>query len=713
MTIFKTVFLTILMIGFSFAPSVSWALDSEMTEPDRYVQVRIIANQTDVNGGETIRLGIEQTIYPTWHTYWLNPGDSGTPTSIEWDLPPGFSATDLEWPTPSKIPFGPLTNYGYEGEVVLLQNLKIPEYIGSTPFALNGTVNLLVCHDICIPETHDIFVAFNTDTKPEIERIAMAETKRPIEVTWPATFYAEGDQLVVNALTDENVTLKGAKNIVIAPEDWGAVDNNAKANLEVTKTGLRITQKLGDRDLKEIQNLPLILSYESAMGKKQAIRFTAAYEEQANTATALSGESNSSSKDKGLNILTALIFALLGGIVLNLMPCVFPVLSMKALSLINIGEKEEAKARGYGLSYTAGILISFGIIGGILLVLKASGAQIGWGFQLQNPIVIMALTYLIFVIGLNLAGFFEFTARLGKLGNATQKLSTENGHRGAFFTGILATLVATPCTAPFMGAALGFALTQPAYVSMIVFLTLGFGLAIPYLALCFIPALRSKLPKPGAWMQTFKQFLSFPMFLTAVWLVWVLGKQAGVSGIALALVGIILISFIIWLIKVRPAQGFGNILSIILISLSSLILIGTFASAKTVALINDGSASTQGQNWSAFSPEVLDTALSGDAPVFTNMTADWCITCKVNEKIALNTETIRDVFANNEIQYLKGDWTNQDSDITQYLNKYDRQGVPLYVYYGPRDTATGERPDPVVLPQILTPGAVKKVINGQ
>jgi thiol:disulfide interchange protein DsbD len=384
---------------------------------------------------------------------------------------------------------------------------------------------------------------------------------------------------------------------------------------------------------------------------------------------------------------------------------------MKALSLINLGDKEESKARIYGLSYTAGILVSFGIIGGILLALKAGGAQIGWGFQLQNPVVIMSLVYLIFLIGLNLAGFFEFTARLGKVGTVTQKLSAENGHRGAFFTGVLATLVATPCTAPFMGAALGFALTQPAIISMIVFLTLGLGLALPYLALCFIPALRAKLPKPGAWMQSFKQFLSFPMFLTAIWLVWVLGKQAGVTGIVTALLGVFVIAFAIWLYKTAPQKIIGKGFKIILILISTLALIGTFSFAKTLHVTASNSEVSNTQNWSNFTPETLEELLEGDSPVFTNMTANWCITCKVNEKIALNTETIHELFANSNIEYLKGDWTNQNAEITQYLNKYDRQGVPLYVYYGPRNTQTGMRPEPVVLPQILTAGLVKKAIT--
>jgi thiol:disulfide interchange protein DsbD len=700
MSFLKTLFLTFLLIGFSFSTN---AETLGASEPDNYVQARIISNQVQVRGGETIRLGLEQTIYPTWHTYWKNPGDSGTPTSIAWDLPPGFSVSELEWPTPNKIPFGPLTNYGYEGQVTLLQNLTLPDDIGTTPFALNGKVSLLVCHDICIPETHDVFITFNVNTAPEIEKIANAESKLPLNVNWETTFYRYQDQLIINSITEDISALENIENIVISPEDWGALDNNAKASIQLTDTGFTISQKIGERDLKEISTLPLVLSYKNAIGKTESIRLTATY-----SAPILPTQSNENGSE--ITILSALLFALFGGIILNLMPCVFPVLSMKALSLVNLGEKEENKARGYGISYTLGILISFATIGGTLLLLKSGGAQIGWGFQLQNPIVITALAYLVFIIGLNLAGLFEFSGRLGKLGTVTQKLSGQNGHRGAFFTGVLATLVATPCTAPFMGAALGFALTQPAIISMLVFLTLGFGLALPYLLLCFVPSLRSKLPKPGAWMLTFKQFLSFPMFLTAVWLVWVLSQQAGSFGILMALSGMVFMTFGIWLFKVLPAKGFGKYLSIILMIFSFLFVAGTLATSKTLIVSDSATTQTTQNNWSSFSPEKLDRLLKGNAPIFTNMTAAWCITCKVNEKISLKTETITQLFANNNIEYLKGDWTNQDPEITQYLNKFNRQGVPLYVYYGPRDSETSTRPEPVILPQLLTVGAVKKVI---
>ncbi len=705
MQILKNLILTICLIGFSAFPATANTLSDN--EPDQYVQVRVIANQTDVQGGETIRLGLEQTIYPKWHTYWKNPGDSGTPTSIDWELPPRFEVSELEWPTPLKIPFGPLTNYGYEGQVTLLQNLKIPENIGTTPFALNGTVNLLVCHDICIPESHDVFITFNTGTMADPQKIAQAESQLPLTQKWDARFTSDGSNFVLTTFGDDYSILNNATDVVLAPGDWGAVDNNAKANLKLGDGTLEIKQTIGERDLKEISELPITITFKNTQGNLQSVSFTAAYEEPKAASAAITANTGSD-----ITIFSAIIFALLGGIILNLMPCVFPVLSIKALSLVNVGEKEEKRARGYGISYTLGILFTFALIGGALLILKSTGAQIGWGFQLQNPLVIISLVYLIFLIGLNLAGFFEFNANMGGiLCRFTQKLSDENGHKGAFFTGVLATIVATPCTAPFMGAALGFALTQSAFVSMIVFAALGLGLALPYLALCFIPALRSKLPKPGAWMITFKQFLSFPMFLTAAWLVWVLTQQAGSMGTAFALTGLVFLSFVIWLSKNMPKAGIARIISVILVILSILFIGWTFHCTKAMSTGGLNLSENPNANWEVFSPSALDQALESDNPIFTNMTAAWCITCKVNERVALDTDKITELFASQSIQYLKGDWTNQDPDITEYLNEFGRQGVPLYVFYGAPDSQTGQRPEPVVLPQLLTSGIVKDIIT--
>ena len=685
----------ILTIGFSL-PAFSQPHNEE--EPDQYVFLRLVADKTQVSGGETIRVGLEHIIHPQWHTYWLNPGDSGTPTDIKWDLPDGFSVSEPEWPTPIKIPYGPLTNYGYEEEVTLLQNLTLPEDIGDAPFMLKASVNLLVCHEICIPESHDVSLILNGNTPAEPDAIAVAEAALPVDTNWKAHYDTDGTDFNIKIILDDVSEFSGASDIVLLPEDWGAINNNTDATLTVLNSGIEISQELGERDLAEIENLPVVVTFKDSSGKNKSYRVVTKPAEPPATLPAV----NTSS----MTVLSALLFALLGGLILNLMPCVFPVLSMKALSLINLKGKEEQKARGYGLSYTAGILISFGLIGGILLALKAGGAQIGWGFQLQSPAVIIFLAYLVFVIGLNLSGFFDFSGKLAGIG---QKLTNKSGHSGAFFTGVLATLVATPCTAPFMGAAMGFALTQPAIISMLVFLALGFGLALPYLALCFIPALRHKLPRPGHWMETFRQLLAFPMFITAAWLVWVLSQQVAAMGVFCVLLGLVAIAFILWLIRVMPQSGIGKVIALMAIIASLLFVASSFVVPESDRQITPAEQSTS-HNWEDYSPETLSTLLQGDQPVFTNMTAAWCITCKVNEKVALSSNHAKQLFEDNNVAYLKGDWTNQDSRITAYLNSFGRNGVPLYVYYGAPDSS-GNRPEPKVLPQILTAGLIEDLFE--
>lgn len=695
---FYSIFLLLfLLVGFSLP-----ALASQDNEPDQYVHVNILADNKNIQGGETIRLGIEQNIYPKWHSYWLNPGDSGLAFDITWDLPEGFSVSDLEWPTPQKIYVGELTNYGYEGQVTLLQNLTVPETISDEPLTLTGTVNLLVCHDICIPETHNVSITFNDNSPHHAEKIAMAEKQKPTLLSYEASFYEDEGNLIIDI--KEGETVLPLENIYTAPEEWGLVQNSADTKIEKTSNGYRVTQKRGERDLSEAKNLPFIIAHQDS-GKAYRLVATPSQPQMANQGEDLSATSHASDNEKQeISFLQAVIFAMLGGLVLNLMPCVFPVLSIKALSLVNLGGKEEKKAKLYGLSYTAGILISFSIIAGILIALKAAGAEIGWGFQLQNPIVISLLAYLIFIIGLNLAGVFEFS---NKFGNVGQNLTQQSGNKGAFFTGVLATLVATPCTAPFMGVAMGYALTQGAVISMIIFLMLGFGLALPYLALCFIPALRTKLPRPGAWMERFKELLSFPMFLTAAFLVWVLAQQVGTLSILIILSSIVAISFLIWLWKHMPKGGLLKILSIlIIISLALFVVTAPFKLQK-----NETVSSVTTENTQVFSNDTLSELLEGDDAIFTNMTADWCITCKVNERVALKTTTIENLFKEKNIQYLKGDWTNHNTEITQYLNKFNRQGVPLYVYYAPRDPNTGKRPEAVILPQVLTTTIIQKTIQ--
>lgn len=459
-----------------------------------------------------------------------------------------------------------------------------------------------------------------------------------------------------------------------------------------------------------VQNIRFLLIFLVTGGVAMALPGTAAF--------AAAG----SATEPGMALFQALGFAFLGGLILNLMPCVFPVLSMKALSLCKLSDQEERTARWHGLEYTAGVMVSFAVIAAVLMALKAGGAQIGWGFHLQNPMVVLFLAYVLFAIGLNFSGFFEIKAAFSSLGN---DLTRPDKIGGSFFTGVLATFVAAPCTAPFMGAAMGFAFTQPAAVGVSIFLALGLGLAFPYLLLSFVPALRRVLPRPGPWMVNFREFLAFPMYGSAIWLVWVLGQQWGLPGMVKALAGMLTLVFALWLVK--KAENASSVTRYTLWAVSVIAVLSAFFSgcaactakpdvpkallemalgAESSVVVKKATGEAE-----AFSQERLEALLIADDPVFVNMTAAWCITCKANERVALGRPEIKALFASQNVFYLKGDWTNQDPMITAYLDAFGRQGVPLYVYYGRRDPETGQRPDPHVLPQILTPGIIRDVVR--
>ena len=402
----------------------------------------------------------------------------------------------------------------------------------------------------------------------------------------------------------------------------------------------------------------------------------------ADTSAAMSGS--------GLNLPLVLLFALLGGIILNLMPCVFPVLSIKVLSLTSAHLGEHSKHL-HGMAYTAGIVISFVAIAALLLVFREAGEAVGWGFQLQSPVFVSLLAYLLFAAGLSFSGLLEVGARWMNIG---QSAATGTSLRASFMTGVLATVVASPCSAPFMGTALGFALTQTPIISLLVFAVLGIGMALPFVLLSWIPGLLEKLPAPGPWMQSFRQFLAFPLYASAIWLLWVLGRQTSIDQVALVAIGILLLAFAAWLGgggAKRWKQG-----------VALLVTVGALAIAITPADTADNN-----KLWEAYSPARLKALRNEGRPVFINLTAAWCITCLANEKLALSSATFAETLQANNIVYLKGDWTNRNSEITALLKEYGRSGVPLYLYYSPGSTSAQ------ILPQLLTEGIVQKALKGE
>ncbi len=678
---------------------------------EQYTSVKLIPEQNFITPDSQITVAIEITLAPDWHVYWENPGDSGLPAMIEWEAPEGFEFSDISWPVPSKISYGILSSYGYYDKVMLLQTLKIPETLPKGTITLNTAIDMLVCNEICIPEKHRISIELNNAGDPNIdnsEYIKSAQSKLPKEIEGDFKYFEENNILNISLKLQDISILDGVSkdDISFFPIDWDVINNVAEPSVKIENNQITISHERGGKDLTKVSSLPGLLIIKEGERSNKGFFVAAQQVESLLKAEPLSlpKEDKRYGSLNKITWLSAILFAVLGGLILNLMPCVFPILSMKALSLVKMNEKENKMARLHGIAYTLGVVLSFIAVGVILMILKEAGTVIGWGFQLQNPVVIAVLAYLLFAIGLNLIGFFEFG--FGLNGNIGNKLTQGKSLSSSFFTGTLATIVATPCTAPFMGVAMGFALIQPPLIGISVFAALGFGLALPYLILSCVPYFRKALPKPGAWMNIFRQFLAFPMFASSIWLIWVLSQQSGSYGVLLVLLGMLAIAFCVWLSHLK-SRGTAKNLTTMLLALFLLLPFFSLFYIKTTIEEKEHIYSFGMQ----FSQEKLSELLLKDDPVFVEMTAAWCITCKANHALAIDIESTRQLFKEQNVQYLIGDWTNKDDKITEYLSKFGRNGVPLYIFYPKRDKQTGKRPDPIVLPQILTPAIIDKIIG--
>ena len=687
------------------SPGVIWTEDS----PNIYVNV--YPQKNELEGGETVQLVIEQIIRPHWHTYWKNPGDSGAAMRVRWDLPEGFQASEFKWPTPQKMPVGPLTNYGYGDRVLILQELQIPEDVSQDEINIPVSYDILVCDEICIPETVDTVISFNHVGAVNTGVLDEALAQLPmVPDGWESSISRMDENTVLNVTTDISEADLSAYEIEFFPLQYGLVQNAAQPEVTVEGSEIILKQAKGDFNIEQIEDKGGILVLENEAGERKGYILDPAIKKTVEGAGFLSMadedgiEKEDLSEEGHVGYILALFFAFLGGLILNLMPCVFPVLSIKVLSLAKMSDHSVWEARKHGLAYTAGIVFSFLLIAGLLILLKSGGSEIGWGFHLQSPVVILLLAYLFFLIGLNLAGYFEFGERVTNIGNGWMQ-----GATGSFFTGILATTVATPCTAPFMAAALGYALLQPSIVALSVFVALGLGLAFPFLLISFIPVLQKAMPRPGQWMVTFKEFLAFPMFLSAVWLFWVLAEEVGTVGILWPVMGVVGVTFGLWMLRKADHRVIVQFLALLIMAISF------FFSLYSIQMTHAGSKAVSHEMMeygSMYSPQALADALASDRPVFVEMTAAWCVTCKFNHRIAIGTPKTKQIIEEEGIIYLVGDWTNYDADITSYLESFERRGVPLYVYYGRPDRETGIRPDPELLPQLLTPGIVERALRG-
>lgn len=705
----------------SLAP-LTTATAAGATAETPHVKAELLAPAGAVHPGETIRLGVRQRIIDHWHTYWINPGDSGLPTQIAWPLPDGARADAIEWPAPSRFATGPVSNYGYAGEVTLLSPIHVPADLKpGARFPVKATVDWLVCNEVCIPEQVELslelpVIAAGTPRQPGSPLIGQALAALPTASPWPLRLEKGAGGLRLSVDSPALAALKPVEAWFYAAE-WGKTHHAAAQSMRLEGDSFSLRIAAGEAPPAVGETVAGILSLRDAAGRRHD------YQVAAEVAAAAPGTLDTAlpaaatepgttaapppAADDTLQLGAALLFALLGGLILNLMPCVFPVLSIKALSLLRHAHQAPRETRLQGIAYTAGVLASFSLLAGVLVALKAGGGEVGWGFQFQSPVFVLGVAYLMFAVGLSLSGLITFGAGAAGAGAG---LADKPGYAGSFFTGVLATVVATPCTAPFMGAALGFALAQPAPVLLAVFLSLGLGLALPYLLLSFWPALQRLLPRPGAWMERLKEGLAFPMYGAAVWLVWVLAQQAGPNAIAIALGGMLAIAFAAWLTHhshgARPLARHGG-RGLALLALATALGGGYLGVSGDTARAATTSAQAD-QAWEPYTQARFDALRAEGKPVFVNFTAAWCITCLANEKVALSRPEVEAAFRKAGITYLKGDWTNKDPQISAHLADFGRNGVPLYLLY---PAGPGDRSAVQVLPQLLTPATVLAAID--
>jgi thiol:disulfide interchange protein/DsbC/DsbD-like thiol-disulfide interchange protein len=709
--------LGIWLFGLLLASPTAFALSGSAVATDN-VKSRLVSEVNSIAPGQAFWVALQLDIRDGWHTYWRNPGDSGQATKLLWQLPPGFTAGDIVWTTPHRFDLAPLVNYGYAKQAVHLVQITAPKDIKvGAPVSLAAKAGWLVCSDVCIPEGADLQLTLPVSAQPggidpaEAALFATARSELPSAQPAASTARIEGDRLVITLGPAWGAALSQIKSLAFFPYDEGGIEYAAPQTLTRGKDAIELSMKIGYEPPKPGAIRGVLVATEQSGAESQVVPIEIA----ADFAGAGAGAAQSkagprfaplprAATEPAASLPILVLLAVLGGMILNLMPCVFPVLSIKAIGLVEQAKKHPATVRTKGVVFAAGVISSMLCLAAVLLVLRAGGEQIGWGFQLQSPLFVTLMVYLLFAVGLNLSGVFEIGGGLAGVGDG---LTQGDGYRASFFTGVLTTLVATPCTAPFMAAAVGAALTQSALFALCIFAALGFGLALPYLSLSFAPWLRRALPKPGAWMDTLKQVFAFPIYASAAWLLWVLAQQTSSIGLGAALAGTILIALAAWAYqKSNSSSGGGRITVLATAGLALIIAVILPVRFADVAAAPSGagvkSAQSDGQ-WQPYSAaRVAELKLAG-RPLLVNFTASWCLTCLVNERNAFADSTVQEIFRDKKVILMKGDWTNRDPAITQALAAFGRAGVPLYVVYNSRRGST----EPQVLPQILTAGVVQ------
>jgi thiol:disulfide interchange protein DsbD len=662
-----------------------------------HLHVQLVLPQSDLYPGAPNHAGLYFKLEPGWHIYWQNAGDSGEPPRIRWTLPEGVTATPLQFPAPARLPLGPLMDFGYQNEVLFPFSFDVATQVKPGPAMLDANVFWLVCREVCIPGKAELQMrvqlapsapaSVTTSSVDEaLWKSGVASLPVPLPAVDKIVFQPIATGFRLGAETGRRET-----QATFFPSDQNIVDNPSPQKLTPTAKGLVLeltkdttltanpAQLSGVLELSGGRNYIISAAPGTVVIPPPAVRWAM--------------------------LARSAALAFLGGLLLNLMPCVFPVLFLKGLSLVNSGNEERHKLRAHGFVYTAGILVSFWVLVAALLVLRAAGSKLGWGFQFQSPIFLALMAGLLFFLGLSLAGQFEIGLTLTSAGGS---LAAKQGYAGSFFTGVLAVVVATPCTAPFMGAAVGYALSAPIAATFAVFTALALGLAAPYMALTLQPAWTRLLPRPGVWMEVLKQAVSVPIFVTVIWLAWVLANAYGAAVLAAVLASFLLLAIAGWFLGRWPAQRWAR-------AVATVIVLGAVALSvfsqnleeepQPAASASGTAASASAGDWQPWSADAVSRYQAQGRPVFVDFTAGWCLSCQVNERVALRQPEVQQAFQAANVALLKADWTRHDEAITQTLNALGRDGVPAYALYTPGN------PDPQLLPEVLTPGIVTDALS--
>jgi thiol:disulfide interchange protein DsbD len=665
-----------------------------VTTPE--VRAELMAHAPDgADAGKTVWVGLELRHQPGWHTYWKNSGDSGLPTVLEWTLPAGVLAGDITWPVPRKIALAKLINYGYEGTVLLPVPLTITPAFKPSLLSPDLTVKLkagwLVCRQECIPEEGEFLLKIPVKSStalnaPAFDAAAAAQPK-PLPADKLDGIAIEGQvlRLTVHGLPR---SLQG-QTLDAFPETPEVINPSAPWKQSWQGESWSAELPLSSERNASPTRLPVVLTYKG-QGWRTELPVSGAWPKAAAPAAlspAMQADLTATGPAASITFIAALIGALVGGLILNLMPCVFPVLAIKVLSFTRHAEDHRGH-RLSGLAYTAGVLVSFVLLALLLLGLRAAGESLGWGFQLQSPGVVACLAALFTLIGLNFAGVFEFKQFAP---SSLAAFQARHPVLDAFLTGVLAVAVASPCSAPFMGASLGLAVTLPAAQALLIFAAIGFGLALPYLLASFIPAIARALPRSGAWMDVFRKLMAFPMFATVVWLIWVLGQQSGIDGAGALLALLVAFSAVIWSLTLAGRTRLVIATVLIAIGAWGLRILGP----NVVRAADESTAQTGGERWQTWSPEKVEQLTAAGQPVFVDFTAAWCVTCQYNKRTTLADAGVVAGLDAKKVVMLRADWTRRDATITAALAQLGRNGVPVYVFY------KKGRP-PLVLTEILS-----------